>query len=768
MDYIREYRSFVNSYNLSAALRITFGILFPAILLSFFGDLSIGIVVSLGAMCVGNTDNPGPIHHRRNGMIACVLILFVVTLLTGAASVSYPLMGTLLFLFCFVFSMMSIFGSRAGSIGLNALLVMVLNIDRRHHGLEVLLNALYVAAGGIWYTALSLLLYRVRPYKLVQQALGDCVQATAAYLRIKASFYDKAADYDKAYRRLVEEQIDVHQKQELVRELLFKSRDIVKESTHIGRVLLMIFLDVVDLFERVMTSHQDYPALHAEFDGTPILGLYRELILDLATELDGIGIALKSSRPSVNTGHLAARIREVRASFAGFRDEHRKAGNLEGFIGLRQILENMEDVAGRLHTLHGYTTYDPALAGADPNRLDLELFVSHQDIDWRLFAGNLNWRSNIFRHSLRVSLATLAGYMISRLLGVGHGYWILLTVIVILKPAYSLTKRRNYERLVGTLAGALAGLLIIYYIRDRTALFVLMVVFMIGTYAFLRTNYLLCVTLMTPYVLLLFHLLYPNDFRVIISDRVIDTAIGSAIAFLANLFLIPSWEHEQITPFMIRVVDDNLQYFLDSAGAFVGRPVSLTQYKLSRKRAFVSLANLSDAFNRMLSEPKSKQKNALKMHQFVVSSHMLTSHIATLSTYAPAAVASARALPAEGDVSDYSLVIRSISARLQDAGENLRQTSPASPKAAPGLHPGEREGLRMLNERLGKMIRERREELEKGITDGPTRRQLSAFKPIADQFNFIAKVSGDIEKLTLGFNYSSPASPATSSPVPSW
>jgi len=27
--------------------------------------------------CVANTDNPGPIHYRRNGMIACILFLFL-------------------------------------------------------------------------------------------------------------------------------------------------------------------------------------------------------------------------------------------------------------------------------------------------------------------------------------------------------------------------------------------------------------------------------------------------------------------------------------------------------------------------------------------------------------------------------------------------------------------------------------------------------------------------------------------------------------------
>src|ERR1700733_8618694 len=230
MDYLKEYKSFVNSYNLSGAVRITFGIVFPAIVLGYFNNLSAGIVVSLGAMCVGNADNPGPIHHRRNGMIACILIIFAVTLLTGAASGSPWFTGVLVFLFCWLFSMMGIYGSRASSIGVNALLIMVLNIDRQHHGLDILLNALYVLAGGAWYMVLSLLLYSFRPYRLTQQVLGDCVQATAAYLRVKASFYSRGVDYDKSYRHLAEEQIDVHEKQELVRELLFKSRDIVKES----------------------------------------------------------------------------------------------------------------------------------------------------------------------------------------------------------------------------------------------------------------------------------------------------------------------------------------------------------------------------------------------------------------------------------------------------------------------------------------------------------------------------------------------------------
>jgi len=228
MDYVRQYKRFINSHYLNGAIRITVGITLPAIFLGYFNNLSAGIVLSIGAMCVANTDNPGPIHHRRNGMIACVLIIFLVSLLTGLASGSAVFTGLLVLVFCFLFSLMSIYGTRAGSIGINALLVMVLSIDRHQQGWNILVNAAYVLAGGVWYTVLSLLLYSFRPYKLVQQALGDCVQATAEYLRIKASFYSREVDYDESYRRLLESQIAIEEKQELLRELIFKSRKIVK------------------------------------------------------------------------------------------------------------------------------------------------------------------------------------------------------------------------------------------------------------------------------------------------------------------------------------------------------------------------------------------------------------------------------------------------------------------------------------------------------------------------------------------------------------
>lgn len=733
MDYIKEYKSFINSHYLSEGIRITAGIVLPALLLSYFDLLSVGVIVSLGALSVSIADTPGPIHHRKNGMFACLIINTCMSFFTAFVATNPLMLGILLLVSCFTFSMLGVYGSRANSVGVSALLVMILTINRQHQGWDIFLNTLYILAGAIWYMLLSLLLYSFRPYKLVQQALGDCIMATADYLRARASFYEKEVDYDKTYQRMLEQQVVVHENQNLVRELLFKSRNITRESTTTSRTLLMLFTDIVDLFERAMTSYQDYKALHDAFNDSEILEHYRQLIISLADELDEIGIAVKSGNASAESGELSKQLNNTRDYFNMFRDEKRTAENIDGFLSLRQILNSIEDIAARIHTLHLYTTYDKELVGKSKTPADYDKFISHQPIDFKIFKDNLTLASNTFRHAIRISIATLVGYVISLLFPLGHSYWILLTIIVILKPAYSLTRKRNYERLIGTLLGALAGMLILYFIKDNHVLFVIMLVLMIGTYSLLRTHYMISVIFMTPYILLLFHILNKSNFETVITDRIIDTLIGSAIAFIANLLLLPAWEQEQIGNYMRQVIESNSKYFNDIAVAFIGEPVTLTSYKVSRKNAFVALANLSDAFNRMLSEPKSKRKNIKIIHQFVVQNHMLTSHIAALSYYV-------KPLAEKYTSADFLPVIDTTVSTLEEAAQTLQQHELVQLTEIPAEN--------KVQQKLDALMKKRKEELQNGIIESNIKKALSEYKSIADQFNFIINIAADIKKTT--------------------
>ena len=734
MDYLKEYRSFISSHYVSEAIRITVGLTLPAILFNYLHNLPVGITISLGASCVIMVDNAGPIHHRRNAILICDSLIFLVALLVGWLGYSPVFLGMLIFLLCFFLSMIAVFGNRASSIGLAGLFIMVLQIGKIHIGREIFMNAIWVFAGGLWYTLLSLLLFSIRPYKLVQQALGECIQSTAEFLRIKASFYGKDFDDEKNYRLLLDQQVIVHQQQDLVRELLFKSRDIVKESTHLGRILITIFVDMVDLYEQIMSAPQDYEAMRKFAADSGILEKFRMAIDKIADDLDELGLDMKTGKRIGANVSLSEYLIELHADFDEFRDKHRTAENVEGFYGLRNILNNIEEIGERLMMIRGYSNKDSNQRRSSARKASFDQFVSHERPDLKLFRDNLNLHSNIFRHALRVSFATLIGYIISLFLPLGHSYWILLTIIVILKPTYGITKKRNYNRLLGTLGGAAIGLIVLYLVKDKNLIFGFLILFMIIAYSFMRTRYLVFVLFMTPYILLLFYFLDPADFRITLEDRVVDTVIGSVVAFLSNLLIVPAWEQEQFADYLVAALQSNLNYFEEVSKPFQAIAFSIDGYKLTRKENFVAMSNLTEVYNRVLSEPRRKSSNLPDAYNMIVQIYMLSGHIATLSGFA-------RTWKKQSDI-DFSGVVNVILSRIRVAIAALQV------KGSIQMNETSRADSRAFHDEINTLIKVRQTELKTGVIDSNTRTALSTLKPVADQFISISRIAGDIEKLS--------------------
>ncbi|MEO6327415.1 MAG: FUSC family membrane protein [Ginsengibacter sp.] len=734
-NYMQAYKGFINSRNVSEGLRITAGIAVPAFIMSYFGLLTAGIVMSVGALCVAATDNPGPVHHRFNGMFVCNLLIFFTTIIVAWAFHSTLILGVVLFIFCFIFSMLGVYGTRESSIGIAALLVMVLNLQHPKHGWEIVMNALFILAGGVWFMIFSLLLHRLSPYKIIQQSLGHYIESTAGYLRERVIFYNKDVQFDDAYNQLLLKQANVQEMQNIVSELLFKTRTIVEESTPKGRILLMIYLDAADIFERVMTSYQQYGQLHQYFKTTTILEQCKTALLQLADELDVIGIAVKSGTPSIENNEIPMEIKKIRDYFNELRLNVMKPDNLEGFVSMGRIVESLQDLSERINILHHYTSYNIKLKKKSNDKISYDKYIEHKAIKPRLLFDNLNFNSNVFRHSLRVSVAVIIGYVISLLFHTGHSYWILLTIIVILKPAYSLTKKRNKDRIIGTLCGVIMGILIIYFIKNNIALLVLLLIFMTGCYIFLRTNYFISVLFMTPYLLIFFHLLYPADFRALLTDRLSDTAIGSVIAFITSIFFIPAWEHTTIKTYMVKMLEDNSNYYkVTAAGFFKEQPASKDEIRLAGKNAFVSLANLSDAFTRMLSEPKRHQKEAESVHRFVVLNHILASHIATLSYYLQTKKSYFRS-------PDFEPVAKNTFQYFTTAIAFLKSGDEISV-------PPEKLSLRLLNDHAEILMEKRKQEVKEGSLETETKNQLVRTKPVTDQFNYIYSIATDISKVS--------------------
>lgn len=618
----QEVQSFFYSQAFADGLRASFAILLPALAGLYFDRFDIGLAISLGAMCVSLTDAPGPFIHKRNGMLACAVFIFLVALVTGFARTSVFFMALEITVVCFFFSMFNVYGTRAAGVGNAAILMMILTMDRPVSTAPFIVTAFMILSGGVYYTALSLLLYKLQPYRVAKRALGDSILEIGNYLSIKADFYNVATDLAQDYKRMLGRQITVHEKQDAARELLFKSRQIVEENSLEGRRLVLTFVETIDLFENITATYFDYEQLRQQYVGTGILPKISSTLKKSAMQLRRIGVAIQSG------GKLKAGF-DYDAELIYLKKEiDALDGTGKPTRVLKRILVNIRRILTNIQTIVEYfETSELPKTSVDHSR-----FISHQAFSSKMFWDNISLKSSIFRHSIRVAVACLAGFIVAKFMAYGHhSYWILLTIAFILKPAYSLTKQRNIERILGTVAGAIIGILIFVFVHDSRVQFAFMVLFMIGTYTFMRMNYLRMVICTTPYVLLLFKFLGVG-FVELAGERILDTVTGCAIAFFCSYVIFPSWEADQLKHHVSEMLRANINYLTKVADILGGTKVAVIDYKLARKAVYVASANLTAAFQRMLSEPKQKQASRKNMYRFVVQNHILFSNIASVAT----------------------------------------------------------------------------------------------------------------------------------------
>ena len=447
----REIKSFFYSQYFSDGLRISTGILLPSLVLMEFNQFDLGLTLSLGALCICVIDNPGPVTHKRNSMGVGNLCLFVVAAITGFARLNIFTLGLEITIFSFLFSMFTVYGNRAASVGTSSLLIMIFMMDKALPASGVLAYSATILLGGIWYMIFSLVFFGIRPYRAAQQTLGESVTDIAKFLRIKANFYIPEKDIDENYRKLVSQQIQVSQHQDAVREMVFKSRLLVRESTGASRLLVLTFVDLVDMYEQIMATHYDYGHIREKYKDTGILNEIARILHHMADELDDIAYIVLSNTRHRHMKDFSVELEKLKLKIDDIDKNNQETSNLV----LKKILINLRTLSESINNIYNYYNSKAALKSTEV-RGDVEYsqFVTHQDYAPHIFFDNLTLGSSAFKHALRVALVCLIGFITAKTVAQGHhSYWVLLTIIVILKPGFSLSKQRNYQRLIGTIGG---------------------------------------------------------------------------------------------------------------------------------------------------------------------------------------------------------------------------------------------------------------------------------------------------------------------------
>ncbi|WP_419870328.1 FUSC family protein [Chryseobacterium sp. CT-SW4] len=636
MNYSAELKKFVTSQYVYSAIRITLATVLPCLVLAHLGILKEYFLFPLGTSFVALTDQPGPFIRRRNALTFAIFCFNFVALIASLVMNFKALVILEIITFGMFFSLIGVYGQRLAAVGSLSLVVMAIFIDGHLTGSNVLKSLLIFASGCLWFLLIFLIVSTIQPYKLASQMIGENYLQLGEFLRIKANYYQKNPDFNRLTSQVIAKQIEIKNLQEDTRETVFKTRTIVNESTTTSRLLMLMFLNSMDLHEKLMTSESDYQKLQLSFEKSSILVEIHDYLNLLSEEITNIGIALQSgtrARPILN---LEQEIKKLNASYLQLRNEQMSSSNLENFMILRQILLRINEITKEIDEIYKVFSQDVKLAKSLSTGLDLKKFLPNEEkLNFRVLKNNISFSSSHFRHAIRITIALLLGYLFSlfQFLGIGHTYWILITITAILKPAYSITKQRNLLRLYGTVVGAVIAYILLHFVHSNPVLFSVLLLSMILCFSLLKGKYFWAVLFMTMYVFIAFNFLSPGNINVIFKDRIVDTVIAGIIAFVVSYIVLPVWEHTQNLDLMKRSAADNLIYFQSVISKFLLGELNIEDYKVKRKNAIISLANLSDNFQRMISDPKNQQKKLEVVHQFVATSHLITAYTASLSQY---------------------------------------------------------------------------------------------------------------------------------------
>lgn len=599
------------------------GIILPC---TYLGQSALITPLLLGVIAAALAESDDNFYGRLKAQ-SITIVCFVLATFSIEILFDSPLLFTLgLFFSTIGFIMLGAIGPRYAKIAFGSLLIAIYTMLGASNSENIWFQPLLLVGGAIWYFIVSALWQLLSPYKPVQQNLAAVFEQLSLYLAIKRELFHPVSGMLPQPKRIEEARQNAHTVDalnECKATLLSRSnRGQVDGPTH--RFLNVYFI-AQDIHERISSSHYRYQDLAEQFKRSDLLFRFKYVLERQSQACAQTARALRNGQAFTHQPDAGKAIEELQGAISYLE----QAGNPQWDRLLPQIKALFNNLMMIEKQLANISNPDASEEISDEALNDTDAHTPAAM--WERIKSNLTPSSLLFRHAVRLSTALVAGYGIIQLLNIDPGYWILLTILFVCQPNYSATRQKLLSRIAGTVAGLVAGVILLALFPSYTAQMVFIVLSGVAFFIFRVANYGYATAFITILVLFCFNQM--GQSYALILPRLADTLIGCLLSAIAVMFILPDWQSKRLHSVMAAAIEANRQYLAQIVGQYrIGKKDDLS-YRIARREAHSQSANLSSAISNMLAEPGRYRSAIDESFRFLTLNQALLGYISALGAH---------------------------------------------------------------------------------------------------------------------------------------
>ena len=584
-------------YALKRSIKTFLAILISLAIFRFNTQFAIIAFISTMFLClsqVGDTLRQRKFSMLLTGLIMVLLIPF--TTYIGGTLISATILFTILVFFAFYFSGVGIIPPQTSSF----ILVLCLITMKMHGDFKsgIIYSGIIFSSTLISFIIHFLILPN-RPSKIFQTILNISLKDIDEFNNSVIKEYSDKEEAKKA--------VSIHEEklvQSIIRfRRLFKIIKLIPNPNNDIRPAIISAIQSLDRMHGSLVTLWQYrlSAWDSEIY-KKFIEIFREINPELTTEFHKV--LSQSKIENISFNDIIKKLDAFQADVKELKKSDNKNIPIYDWIlvfnsvfALETMMKDLEDISNSKETAF------PEVEKKD----NFSSFLS----SFKKVKSGFSFKSPAFRMGLQAAITAGAAMFFYKYYSINYGYWIVLFVIMIIKPNLGISVKMGLKRLLGTLIGALLGVGFILIFKTNTYFFYGILILLVFTMIYMTnlSKILYVYIIMTFLIILLFSELRNISGWHLGILRLEYTAISVIVAFAATFLLWPNKAGNQLKEILANSFVAEKDLFIKLLSDFIHGSYNKTLIGNLGKKSELSIEKAQNTYNTAKAEGNKRRIN---------------------------------------------------------------------------------------------------------------------------------------------------------------